>query len=248
MALLCPFGDTCLSSEWCHGQRARRKCCLHCLQMQQGCKGVLKKKFFPCFSLRGIMRVKFKQNILDRDGGRTVSVSRSKRPWMSGVDGEAGFYAVRLWARSQLSVAVLNLWSPNVPQKLGLEAGRWHPGAPWWWSPAQSRFLMVGQVQREVCETHSPDIPECAGEKLAVCSPGSFHRHLLSKGCGSWSRFLKTSGFPFQWKTSFEQSIFRLSLFLLFKLRKIFDTHQKKCFKIILDLCPISLLLCDFSV
>lgn len=77
--------------------------------MQQGCKGVLKKKFFPCFSFRGIMRVKFRQNILDRDGCRTVSVSRSKRPWMSGVDGEAGFYAVRLWARSQLCVAVLNL-------------------------------------------------------------------------------------------------------------------------------------------
>lgn len=227
MALLCPFEDTCLSSEWCHGQRVRRKCCL---QMQQGCKGVLKKKFFPCFSFRGIMRVKFRQNILDRDGCRTVSVSRSKRPWMSGVDGEAGFYAVRLWARSQLCVAVLNLlWFSEPASKAG--PGSWALES---WStlvvvsPAQSRILMVGQVQREVCETHSPDIPECAGERMAVCSPGSFHCHLLSKGCGPWCRFLKTGGFPFQClkKTSFEQSIFcHFSSFL--NLEK-YLTHTKR--------------------
>lgn len=50
-------------------------------------------------------------------------------------------------------------------------------------SPAQSRFLMVGKVQREVCETHSPDAPECAGERLAVFI-GKLSLRLLSNGCG----------------------------------------------------------------
>lgn len=40
--------------------------------------------------------------------------------------------------------------------------------------PAQRRFLMVGKVEKESRKTHSPDVPECAGETGGVARE-AFH-------------------------------------------------------------------------
>lgn len=39
---------------------------------------------------------------------------------------------------------------------------------------------MVGEVEKEVCKTHPPDIPECAGERQ-LCSSCGFSCRLSRK-------------------------------------------------------------------